>query len=99
MKMIATIRRNYPFYFDMQITARGEEVRIYGYKDAKEVSADGYGLTPNVDFDFYRKWQIKNKDNEIITGNHVNAMKPTNDSSSKDSSKNSNSNNSGGASI
>ncbi len=66
------IQCNYPNGVTLQLRESQETVTIYGFLNA-EKTENGYGITENVDKEFWDKWVEENKQYPILTNGCISA--------------------------
>lgn len=67
------IQCNYPNGVTLQLRESQETVTIYGFLNA-EKTENGYGITENVDKDFWDKWVEQNKNTDLYTSGSISAV-------------------------
>lgn len=67
------IQCNYPNGVTLQLRESQETVTIYGFLNAEEVE-NGYGITNNVDKEFWDKWVEQNKNTDLYTSGSISAI-------------------------
>lgn len=67
------IQCNYPNGVTLQLRESQETVNVYGFLNAEEVE-NGYGITNNVDKEFWDKWVEQNKNTDLYTSGSISAV-------------------------
>lgn len=67
------IQCNYPNGVVLQLQGSKDTVTINGFLNAEEVE-NGYGITNNVDKEFWDKWVEQNKNTDLYTSGSISAI-------------------------